>query len=560
MVLAPPRARGFTGSPPVPPIHTLVYMMKRTAHAVIAGALVTGATVLGMGTSAGTADAVTTADSRVGPLVRTDKGVVRGTLTDSTRVFQGIPYAAPPTGDRRWAPPAPARPWHGVRDADEPGAACPQLGVLPPVGPASDDEDCLYVNVTTPRTGSAEPRPVMVYLHGGDHTDGEGAMFGAGRLAAQGDVVVVTVNYRLGALGYLAHPALEKGSHESGNYGFLDQQAALRWVRRNAAAFGGDPGNVTLFGQSAGGYSTCAHLVAPSSAGLFDRAIAQSAPCTSAMGSRSRADALTQGETTAADIQKKYGLDDWRDATPGQLVNPFGEGPKYGPVYGGDLLPRTPQEALAEGKVTKVPVLQGINRDEERAMAYGLELAKQAGTGDPEARLDVSDYHAYLKGEFGTEAAAEIAAHYPVTAYDNSPALALGAALTDGIWARASVDTGRALAGQVRTYTYEFADDETPWYAGPQYPKPSFPAGAGHTFELPYLFDLDAYERLNSAQQQLADKMIEIWADFARTGRAPWKPATPAELNTQSLASGPDGIHPVDFAEEHHYDFWKSLH
>jgi para-nitrobenzyl esterase len=491
-------------------------------------------------------------------LARTDKGDVRGTVTDTVRTFQGIPYAAPPTGERRWAPPAPAKTWHGVRDATEPGAACPQTGLIPPVGPQSDDEDCLFLNVTTPRTASTRPRPVMVYLHGGDHTDGEGAMHGAQRLAAQGDVIVVTVNYRLAALGYLAHPDLEKHG-ESGNYGFLDQQAALRWVQRNATAFGGDPDNVTLFGQSAGGYSTCAHLVAPSSAGLFDRVIQQSAPCTATMGQRNREDVLAEGVATAAEIEKEHGLDDWRTASPVQLVNPFGTGPEYTPVYGGKLLPRTPQEAFATGEFNKVPVLQGINRYEERGRVYGLELAKKATTGDPDAQIDAADYHAYLEEEFGKEQAAVIAVAYPISAYDNSPALALAAALTDGNWAQHSVDTGRALSGHVPTYTYEFADSAVPWYSDPSYQKPEFEVGAAHTFELPYLFELDAYESLTPAQQRLSNGMIRIWTDFARTGKADWKPTTPAAPNAQSLASGPGGIHPVDFAKDHRYDFWKSL-
>ncbi|MGW1491279.1 carboxylesterase/lipase family protein [Streptomyces sp. NPDC002402] len=532
-------------------------MLKRTAHSAIAIAVAAG-TVATAGVNA------IAADRGDASLARTDKGAVHGTVTDTVRTFQGIPYAAPPTGERRWAPPAPpappapARRWHGVRDATEPGAACPQTGLIPPVGPKSNDEDCLFLNVTTPRSASTKPRPVMVYLHGGDHTDGEGAMHGAQRLAAQGNVIVVTVNYRLAALGYLAHPDLEKRG-ESGNFGFLDQQAALRWVQRNATAFGGEPDNVTLFGQSAGGYSTCAHLVAPSSAGLFDRVIQQSAPCTATMGQRNREDALAEGVATASEIEKEHSLDDWRTASPEQLVNPFGMGPEYTPVYGGKLLPRTPQEAFATGQFNKVPVLQGINRYEERARVYGLELAKKAATGDPDAQIDQSDYHAHLEQEFGTEQASVIAARYPISAYDNSPALALAAALTDGNWARHSVDSGRALSGHVPTYTYEFADSEVPWYSDANYQKPEFEVGAAHTFELPYLFELDAYQSLTPAQQGLSKEMIRIWTDFARTGKADWKPTTPAAANAQSLASGPGGIHPVDFAKDHCYDFWKSL-
>ncbi|MFC8128890.1 carboxylesterase/lipase family protein [Streptomyces sp. NPDC057302] len=535
-------------------------MLKRTAHAAIAAALATGAVASLAGPATAAATGAARGDS--GPsVVRTDKGAVRGTVTDTVRTFEGIPYAAPPTGERRWAPTAPAKKWRGTKDADRPRSACPQAGLVAPAGPASDDEDCLFLNVTTPRVNPAKPRPVMVFLHGGDHTDGEGAMYGAQRLAAQGDMIVVTVNYRLGALGYLAHPDLEKGARrgESGNYGFLDQQAALRWVRHNASAFGGDPGNVTLAGESAGSYSTCAHMVAPSSAGLFDRVVSQSGPCAGTDGRTGREAALRQGEGTAADIGKQPGVQDWRKAPVKHLIHPFGQGPRYTPVYGGELLPRTPKEAFATGKFNKVPVLQGINRDEERAMVYGMELAKKQTTGDPNATIDATDYRTRLEDEFGKEKAAAIADRYPVSAYDDTPALALAAALTDAHFAGPAVDTGRALAAHSPTYSYEFAETKTPWYADPAYPKPGFPAGAGHVFELPYLFEMDDYEKLDPAQRGLSDAMIRIWTDFARTGKAPWKPTTPTEPNTQALASGPGGIHPVDFAKNHRYDFWKSL-
>lgn len=494
-----------------------------------------------------------------GTTVRTDKGLVRGAADASVRTFEGIPYAAPPVGERRWAPPAPASRWRGARDATRPGPACPQTGLVPPVGPRSDTEDCLTVNVTTPKGSSQRPRPVMVYLHGGDHTDGEGAMNGAARLAAQGDAVVVTVNYRLGALGYLAHPELEKKGGESGNYGFLDQQAALRWVRRNAAAFGGDPDNVTLFGQSAGATSTCAHLVAPSSAGLFDRAILQSGGCTRDDATTTRSDALRQGEATAKDIEETQHVDDWRTASPAQLVHPFGTGPHYGPVYGGTLLPRTPRQAFAAGRFNMVPVLQGSTRDENLGAVYGMELAKRQATGDPAATLDENDYRAHLEATFGADRARAVAAEYPVAAHGCSPALALGAALTDADHGRATVTTGQALSRHVPTYTYEFADEPTPWYSDPAYTEPSFPAGAMHTFDLPYLFELSAHRPLDVRQRALSAAMIDIWTDFARTGRAPWKPTTPSALNAQALASGPGGIRPVDFAKEHHDAFWKSL-
>ncbi|MFM9370540.1 carboxylesterase/lipase family protein [Streptomyces sp. Da 82-17] len=540
-------------------------MPKRSTHLALALA-VTTATVLtatavttGAATPSGSASAPRSAAAGARPVVHTDKGAVRGVADGAVRVFAGIPYAAAPSGARRWSAPAPAARWRGVRDAAASGPACPQTGSVPPAGPFSDDEDCLSVDVTTPRDAARKARPVMVYLHGGDHTDGAGSRHGARRLAARGDVVVVTVNHRLGALGYLAHPELEQGGAESGNYGFLDQQAALRWVRSNAAAFGGDPGNVTLFGESAGSYSTCAHLVAPSSAGLFHRVINQSGPCLGTQGRTTREQALRQGTRTVAALKADPEVENWRTAPVDRLTHPFGTGPSYSPVYGGRLLPRTPQQALEKGEFAKVPVLQGVNRDEQRAMVYGMERAKQAETGDPRARLTEADLRHHLESRFGARDTARIMARYPVTAYDDTPALALAAALTDATYARDLVDANRALSPQVPTYNYEFAERTTPWYADPAFERPSFPAGAGHTFELPYLFELAEFEPLDPAQRALSDAMIDIWTGFARTGRAPWRPGTPAEPHTRALASGPGGIRPVDFAREHRYDFWTSL-
>lgn len=209
-----------------------------------------------------------TAGRGTGEVVELDSGRVRGLVFDEHRLFQGIPYAAPPVGELRWRAPQPVEPWAGVRDATEPGSPCPQLP-QPFAAMASGDEDCLSLNVTAPRTGG--PKPVMVWLHGGGGTNGEGAVFDPRRLVVAEDVVVVTANYRLGIFGGFGYPGLPGGA-----FGIADQQAVLRWVQRNIAAFGGDPDNVTLFGESYGGLSVSAHLVAPGSAGLFHRAIVQS--------------------------------------------------------------------------------------------------------------------------------------------------------------------------------------------------------------------------------------------------------------------------------------------
>jgi hypothetical protein len=279
------------------------------------------------------------------------------------------PVRRAPVGDLRWAEPRPAKPWAGTRDATKPGNSCPQTeGFLGDA--ASDTEDCLYLNVTTPRNSGGTKLPVMFWVHGGGFYSGSGSLYGAQRLAEQGKVIVVTLNYRLGVFGFLAHPAL--GHTTSGDYGLEDQQAALRWVRDNAAAFGGDSGNVTLFGESAGGVSTCSHLVAPASAGLFRRAIIQSGPCGDLArtwpytegnwGVRPRAVAERQGASLAAAV----GCGDVKDAAAclrGKLVSALLEasqgGQGFGPAAGGKVLPAIPATAIASGRFNRVPVING---------------------------------------------------------------------------------------------------------------------------------------------------------------------------------------------------------
>jgi carboxylesterase type B len=200
-------------------------------------------------------------------VVRTTAGLVRGVTATDYRFFAGIPYAAPPVGPLRWQPPAPVQPWSGLRDATRPGARCIQDIAGDMDRNHATGEDCLTLNVWTPPS-SKDAKPVLVWIHGGGFVNGSGEVYDARRLASRGDIVVVTLNYRLGALGFLAHPALGPAG-QVGNYGLADQQAALRWVRDNIANFGGDPGKVTVAGESAGGMSVCDHLVAPGSAGLF---------------------------------------------------------------------------------------------------------------------------------------------------------------------------------------------------------------------------------------------------------------------------------------------------
>ena len=304
--------------------------------------------------------------------VRTQSGLVVGVARESANVFRAIPYAAPPVGPLRWAPPAPARPWTTPLDASKNGPSCPQPmnadGSPNAFGGANGpvSEDCLQLYVFAPK--AARKAPVMVWLHGGGHRVGAGWVYDGSNFARDG-VVVVSINYRLGALGYLAHPALTRaaGAAPTGNFGLMDQVAALKWVKRNIAAFGGDPGNVTIFGESAGGVSVLALLATPSARGLYHKAVVQSGlgwfePRT-----------LAQAEASGLAALRKAGAP--ADATADQLrALPFEKlvplAGDYGPFQDGKLMTQTATQALARGRAADVPLIIGWNSGED-AVAFG---------------------------------------------------------------------------------------------------------------------------------------------------------------------------------------------
>ncbi|MET8042100.1 carboxylesterase family protein [Micromonospora sp. NPDC005215] len=516
------------------------------------------ATLLAPALTAGPAAAAD--DRRSAVVVRTDQGAVRGTVSANHLSFQGIPYARPPLGALRWAPPQPGPVWTGVRDATRPGAACAQLQGLPMDRPSAA-EDCLHLNVTTPRTAARTPRPVLVWLHGGDFRFGRGDLYDGQRLAADGDVVVVTVNYRLGALGFLAHPALAGPGGVTGNFGLQDQQAALRWVRHNAAAFGGDPGNVTVFGQSAGATSVCAHLAAPGSAGLFHRAILQSNSCANPV--QTRAEAARAAEEFARNIgcaDPGTVADCLRGRDPARLVETAGypgAGVDLGPVVDGRTLPVDPAAALATGRLHPVPVLTGMNRDESRLVVWGMERSglncPEPGDESESCPLTDDQYRNQVRGMFG-DRAEEVLARYPRTG-SQFASETLGAVLTDHDYAEPIYSAALALARRVPTYLYEFADDAPFFTEGPE---PTFPAGAYHCAELPYLFTVDYAEALTPTQQRLGDEMVRVWSDFARTGRAGWPQLRGAAPYVRVFAGG-RASGTTTFAAAHSYDFWRSL-
>lgn len=489
-------------------------------------------------------------------VVRTDLGVVRGQVREGHRLFQGIPFAAPPTGDLRFRPPQPARPWQGVRDATVPRGQCAQLPA-PYGGETSYEEDCLYLNVTTPDRAQRRQRlPVMVWVHGGGNTTGTASIYNAAKLAKDG-VVVVTINYRLGAFGWLAHPALESGAdrrYQTGNYGLLDQQAALRWVQRNAGAFGGDPGNVTLFGESAGSWNSCANLASPTAAGLFHKVIAQSYSCTAP--ARTEASAEAEGVT----IAQAAGCD--KGSAPASaaclravpvktLLETFeAKATDAGPVAGGDrVLPLQPEQAIERGRFNRVPVMHGNTLDEMR-------LFVSLSYPNP---ITAAEYEDIVRSAYGADAG-KVLAQYPAADYPD-PRIALATLQTDSnevLSACVHQDAFRRLTrAGVPVYAYQFADRAAP----PLLDVPGFEEGAEHASELTFLFP-GLIGTLTPAQQRLSDTMAGYWTSFARSGRpearqAPHWPRFRSSDDVLSLA--PDSVHRTDTTTTAKCSFWKSL-
>ncbi|TDE60304.1 carboxylesterase family protein [Nonomuraea mesophila] len=479
--------------------------------------------------------------------VVTAQGEVRGTVGPKVRSFQGIPYATA----ARFAAPRPGPSWKGVRDATEPGNVCAQPAGYP-IGKPSTDEDCLNLNVTTPVNGRSK-LPVIVWIHGGSMMFGMGDLYGADRLAADG-AIVVSLNYRLGVAGFLTHPSLR----ESGGLALDDQRAAMRWVRRNIAAFGGDPGNVTIMGESGGGFSVCGHLASPASAGLFQRAIVQSAPC-GTPGSASRTRARAQAESD--EVIGKVGCADafdvadcLREVPMSTLLKAYGTEREPRPISGTPALPLPVDEALRRGRFNRVPVLYGVNHDEENGMILGLELA----TGKP---MRAEEYEPAIRQAYGDRARA-VLRRYPLRG--GSAGKQLAKVRTDSNWSVPTLDTARAMSRHTSVRMFEFAEQRTPWFAG--YPKPSFPAAAQHMSELPYLFDLDLFTKLTPRQAALAGRLTRTWVRFAATGdpgngggRAVWPRLRDdrgqAGWYVHSLTSGP--WKRAGFVKDHGYRFWS---
>jgi para-nitrobenzyl esterase len=341
-------------------------------------------------------------------LVRTRSGLVQGVVEGELRTFRGIPYAAPPLGDLRWRPPAPPLRWESVRDASSFGNACIQINSA---GKLVGSEDCLVLNVYTAASGRERGQPVMVFLHGGGNRRGstQGAPFDAPPLAMHG-VIVVTAEYRLAALGFFAHPLLVAESGSAGNYGLMDQIAALRWVRDNIQAFGGDPSRVMVFGQSAGGYDVQALLASPLARGLFSRAGIES----NAIPLGQLAD-LASAEAGAAPLITRLGCDGTVDvlaclrAVPAEVVVSNQRGLPFGTMIEPRVLPADPFAVLQQ-KGSPVPLLIGSNREEFTVLG-----------DDPTVPLDENGYTTAIHSRFDPYAAGvadQVLLLYPASEYD----------------------------------------------------------------------------------------------------------------------------------------------
>jgi para-nitrobenzyl esterase len=463
-----------------------------------------------------------------------DVTVAEGRLTgvagrdSSVRVFKGVPYAAPPLGPRRWKAPEPMTAWSGARAADRFAPACMQnlTGARLPwteefMHQGAVNEDCLYLNVWT-TGGRGARRPVFVYLYGGGFTEGSGsvAIYDGEALAKKG-LVVVTVNYRVGVFGFLAHPELatESPRAASGNYGLLDQVAALRWVQQNIAAFGGDPANVTIAGQSAGAMSVYLLTASPRTRGLFHRAVVQSGPGALASFGVTSARGLAQARSTAsqagaafATAHRAASLQALRERPARELLAPVpGAAPiRFGPVIDGWLLTDDVDTVYAKGWQQDVPLLTGMTADEGSAFAgYGTSTA--------------AAFRAQARTRYG-ERAEQFLGLYPAATDAEAGRAQIRSARDGALVALQRLAVQRAATAKTPAFLYYFAR-AVPWPEHREY-------GAFHSGELPYVFaNLSLMKRPWAAvDRRLAEQVSSYWVRFATTGspNAVGLPAWPA--------------------------------
>jgi para-nitrobenzyl esterase len=450
--------------------------------------------------------------------VKTDKGKVEGSLTDDQKVraFKGIPYAAPPVGNLRWQPPQPAAKWSGVRSAKDFGSRCVQPSGYPDMHfhDPGESEDCLTLNVWTPAKAKPGSLPVMVWIYGGGFNSGSTSESRQdGQFLAHRDVVIVSMNYRLGIFGFFVHPELtaESAHHASGNYGLMDETAALEWVKKNIAAFGGDPKNVTIFGESAGSFAVSAQMASPLAQGLFAKAIGESGGAFYSDGlkfepretleRRNVEFAETAFHTSSLADLRKLSVDEILQAVRAKTTPPP---PKFGPDVDGYFLPDSVPNIYAAGKQAHVPLLAGWNVDEDRG---GVLLAQPPTT--------VESFTATAQKEFGDNAQKFLAVYSATT--DAEAVASAGDFAGDRFikystwrWLEAQVATG---GSPVYRYSLDLGSPGDKYHAAI--------LGAFHSDDIEYVFntlDSRAEAVWRPEDRKLADQIGAYWTNFARSG------------------------------------------
>jgi para-nitrobenzyl esterase len=456
----------------------------------------------------------------------TESGAISGVREHGLNVYKGIPFAAPPVGELRWRAPALVAPWAGTRKADSFAPACMQDGVsMPGETPPTVSEDCLYLNIWAPAKIVREHLPVIVWIYGGGYRNGSASMalYWGDRLAHKG-AIVVTIAYRVGPLGFLALAELTRESphRSSGNYGLMDQIAALEWIQRNIAAFGGDPKRVAIAGQSSGAISVSVLMASPRAKDLFQRAIGESGGLFEPIQlapSYLLANAERDGEKYAASLGVAS-LQELRRLPAAELLGGSNAGGVTHPVIEPDVLPVSPYEAFASGQQNDVPLLIGSNAEEARALT-------------DVTNVKAATFEADVERSFGQLPPPIVAAYLHVTDQQARQArLDLERDLRFGwdMWAWARLQAG---TGQNHVYYYSFRQ------------RPPFPVGslyegwgASHFAELWYVFDhlSQAPWRWSVADRKLAEEMSSYWVNFARSGDPNGRdlPPWPAFANTDS--------------------------
>ncbi len=493
------------------------------------------------------------------PEIQTVNGIVRGFATNNYAIFQGIPYAKPPVGELRWKSPQPIDNWSGIKETVIPAPKCMQLAG----GPGSEivgSEDCLYLNVTKPASASRMSlKPVIVELHGGGFHSGSGAEMDARRLAVLGNVVVVTINYRLGVFGYFGYPGLEG----SGSFALQDQLAALKWVHENISAFGGNPRNVTLMGQSSGAYSTGALLTSPLVKGLIHKAIMQSGSPMMSAPFGTMVDGLAVPSVYISQQENeqygnfmvstaKLGCEKAVDPIaclrnlPAEKLMPIHQA-MIVPAYGSALLPQSPVRAIRNGKFNRIPIIIGNTHDEELGKA-----------SEP---LNEKEFDKRLKMAFGADAT-KVKERYSLKRYQ-SFAMAWSAIVTDRVWVWPSYVAAAEIAPLARVYQYEFNDPAPPQVLAKAFGIKAGKKGAFHGADVVYAFPTDGL--LNQEQTTLSDDIIKYFSAFAYnanpnvSGLPEWKPSVKGDHQTLLLSPGKNGIKSVDYVKEHNLDLWDAI-